>query len=168
MYCNTIKANENQFHYEYLGVMEMVTKAMEFRKALKKGGYKLTNQRQAVLEVISQNREKHLSTEEVFGELKKKYPNIGLATVYRTVQLFEKIGLVQRVSLDDGRLRYQMADPEEKHEHHHLICLVCGDVMDVQEDMLELFEEKIFSQKGFKVTNHKVNLFGICEKCQMQ
>lgn len=143
----------------------MVAEAMEFRSTLRTGGYKFTNQRQAVLEVISQNKKKHLSSEEIYGEVKKKYPNIGLATVYRTVQLFEKIGLVQHISLDDGRLRYQLADPEEKHEHHHLICEICGDVIDVQEDMLELFEEEIFLKKGFTVTNHRLTVFGICKNC---
>ncbi|MHB8125686.1 MAG: Fur family transcriptional regulator [Desulfitobacteriaceae bacterium] len=143
----------------------MAANATEFSSALQTCGHKLTNQRQTVWEIILKNKEKHLSTEEIFDEVKKKYPNIGLATVYRTVQLFEKIGLVQHISLDDGRLRYQIADPEEKHEHHHLICEICGDVIDVQEDMLELLEEKVFSKKGFTVTNHRVKVFGICKKC---
>lgn len=143
----------------------MAPRTTEFKSTLQTGGYKLTNQRKAVLEVISQNREKHLSTDEIFGEVKKKYPNMGLSTVYRTMQLFEKIGLVQHISLDDGRMRYQMANPEETHDHHHLICEICGDVIDVQEDMLELFEEKVFLKKGFKVTNHRVTVFGICKNC---
>lgn len=146
----------------------MAAKEKEFGNTLQTGGYRLTNQRQAVLEVISQNREKHLSTEEIFGEVKKKYPQIGLATVYRAVQLFEEIGLVQRISLDDGRMRYQMTDPEEKHGHHHLICEICGEVFDFQEDMLELLERHIFEENGFAVTNHSVKVFGICKNCSNQ
>ena len=142
----------------------MAAKATEFRSTLQTGGYKLTKQRQAVLEVISKNREKHLSTEEICGEVKKKYPNIGLATVYRTVQLFKKIGLVHHILLD-GCMKYQMADPEEKHEHHHLICEICGEVIDVQEDMLELLEKNFFLEKGFTVTNHRLKVFGICKNC---
>ncbi len=143
----------------------MASKETEIINTLQTGGYRFTKQRQAVLEVISQNRENHLSTGEIFGEVKKKYPQIGLATVYRTVQLFEKIGLVQHISLDDGRMRYQMADPEEKHEHHHLICEICGEVIDVQEDMLEHLEQHVFLKKGFTVTNHRLTVFGICKNC---
>jgi Fe2+/Zn2+ uptake regulation proteins len=145
-------------------VMGMAAKVTEFRSTLQTGGYKLTNQRQAVLEVISKNREKHLSSEEIFGKMKKKYPNIGRATVYRTLQLFEKIGLVHHILLD-GCMKYQMADLEEKHEHHHLICEICGEVIDVQEDMLELLEKDVFLKKGFKVTNHRLKVFGICKNC---
>ncbi len=62
-------------------------------------------------------------------------------------------------------MRYQIIDPQEKHEHHHLVCQICGDVIDVQEDMLELLEERVFLTKGFTVTNHRVQFFGICKKC---
>lgn len=137
----------------------------ELINKLKACGHKYTKQRQTVWEIILENREKHLSTEEIFDEVQKKYPNIGLATVYRTLQLFERIGLIQHISLDDGRLRYHMVNPEEKHEHHHLICEICGDVIDVEEDMLDLLEENVFLKEGFRVTNHKLKLFGICKRC---
>ncbi len=143
----------------------MAAGTAELKNKLLTGGYKLTKQRLAVLEVVSQNREKHLSTEEILSEVKKKYQDIGLATVYRAVRLFERIGLVQHISFDDGRLRYQMADPEEKHEHHHLICEICGDVIDVQEDMLELLEKNVYLEKGFTVYNHRLTVFGICKNC---
>lgn len=143
----------------------MAANVTEFESKIQTCGYKLTVQRQAVLEIIFKNRNSHLSTEEIFDRVKMTYSDIGLATIYRNMQLFEKIGLVQHIFLEDGCMRYQIADPEEKHEHHHLICEICGDVIDVQEDLLGLVEEKVFLKKGFTVTNHKVQFYGICQKC---
>lgn len=143
----------------------MAVNTVEFGSTLQTCGYKLTIQRQTVLETIIKNRDKHLSIEEIFDEVKRLNPHIGLATVYRTIQLFKKIGLVRHINLNDGCLRYQMADPEEKHEHHHLICERCGEVIDMQEDLLESFEEKVLLKKGFRVTDHKVQFWGICRAC---
>lgn len=138
----------------------------EIRSTLQINGYRLTSQRLAVWEIIWARREKHLSTEEIFREVRKKYPNIGLATVYRTMQLFQKIGITQHILLDDGRLRYQMIDPDQKQEHHHLICEICGDIIDVKEDSFKRFEEDVLTKKGFAVTSHRVEVFGICKKCR--
>ncbi len=143
----------------------MTASMAEFGSTLQTNGYKLTIQRRAVLEIIFNNKEKHLSTEEIFYEVRKTHPGIGLATIYRTLQVFEKIGLVWHLALDDGYLRYQMADPEEKHEHHHLVCEICGEVIDVKDDLLETLEEKVQSENGFTVNNHRVQLYGICKKC---
>ncbi|MCG8499331.1 MAG: transcriptional repressor [Firmicutes bacterium] len=142
----------------------MGTNAAGFNNILQTWGYKPTTQRQAVLEVILKNQDKHLSAEEVFAETKKTNPRIGLATVYRTLQLFEKVGVLQHISLDDGCMRYEMADPEQKYEHQHLICEVCSDVIEIREDMA-FFAEKVFLQKGFRITTHQVKAFGICKKC---
>lgn len=143
----------------------MTKNTAEFGDLIKTSGYKLTPQRRAVLDVIFKNRDRHLSREGIFERVKEVYPAIGRATVYRTIPLLERIGLVHRIYLDDGYPRYQLVDPEEKHEHHHLICQICGEVIDIREDFLGLLEKQIFLQKGFTVTNHRVQFFGICKKC---
>ncbi len=143
----------------------MTAKTVDFENTLVKNGYRLTSQRRAVLEVILKNNDQHLSTEEICEQVKEKYPSVGIATVYRSVQLLEKLGLIQHISLEDGCLRYQPADPKGQHEHHHLVCEICGDIIDFHEDMLELFEKEIYLKKGFRVSNHRVIVFGICEKC---
>lgn len=137
----------------------------EFIIKLQESGYKLTKQRQMVWEIILKNMGQHLNTEEIFNEAHKKSPKIGVATIYRTLQLFEKIGLVQHISLDGGRRRYQISNPEEKHDHHHLICQICGEVIDGKEDMLDFCEENIFLKEEFRVTNYSINFFGICKRC---
>lgn len=145
-----------------------------FDNMLETCGYKLTAQRQKVLEVIIKNRDGHLSVEEIFDELKKSNLRIGLATVYRTINLFEEIGFVQHVANSDGNLRYQIIDPEEKREHHHLICESCGDVIDVQnamdipKNLLEIFERRVFFETGFTITHQKVQFYGKCKKCSKE
>ena len=149
-------------------------KADSFDHILETAGYKQTNQRRRVLEVIIKNRDRHLSVEEVYDELKKSKCRVGLATVYRTIKLFEKVGFIRHIVLDDGDLRYQIIDPEEKREHQHLICEICGEVVDIQDsidipkEQLEDIEKKVFTEKGFIVTNQKVQLYGICKNCSQR
>lgn len=138
----------------------------KFKQRLKTGGYKLTPQRRAVLEVIIDNEGKHLSTEEIYDIVKKECPEIGLATVYRTLQLLEKMGLVCRMNFDDGCNRYELIHDEEDHQHHHLVCIICGNVDEVEGDLLESLEEKIEEKYDFKITNHSVKFFGYCSKCK--
>lgn len=138
---------------------------MEFEKILHGCGYKMTGQRQAILKIVREEKDRHLCTEEIFEEVKKKYPTIGLATIYRSLRLFEKLGLVRHVLFDDGCMRFQIIDSQEKHQHHHLVCEICGAVIDVDEDMLGSVEEKLLSEKGFAVKDHRVQFFGICKNC---
>lgn len=134
-------------------------------KIIRTHNYKLTRQRKLVLGTISKNKGKHLSVKEIFKEVKKKNKNIGLVTIYRTLSLLEKIGLIQHNFLDGRCIKYQLKKPEEKHEHHHLICNMCGDVAEIDEDMLGFLEEKIRSKRGFMVTDHRLYFLGICKKC---
>lgn len=143
----------------------MVANTIEFENILRLSGYKLTAQRQALLKIIEATKERHLCTEEIFDEAKKSFSSIGLATVYRNLQLFEKLGFVHHILLDDGCMRFQIIDAQEKHRHHHLVCKICGEVMDVEEDMLESIEKKLSSEMGFTVQDHKVQFFGICKEC---
>lgn len=146
------------------GDNDLGVNAIEFEKILHASGYKLTAQRQVILDIIRNEKKKHLCIEEIFNEVKKAYPGIGLATVYRTLQLFEKLGLVHHILLDDGYMRFQIIEAKEKHQHHHLICEICGNVIDL-EDMLGTLEKKLLVKEGFTVKDHKVQFFGVCNKC---
>ncbi|WMI80064.1 Fur family transcriptional regulator [Anaerotignum sp. MB30-C6] len=143
--------------------MDLDTK--DFEKILHSYGYKLTAQRQAILDMIYDEKNRHLCTEEIYDEVKKNHPRIGLATVYRTLQLLDTLGLVHHILLEDNCMRFQVKDSKEKHQHHHLVCENCGDVLDVEKDMLGNLEEKLFMEKGFTVKDHNVQFFGICKKC---
>ncbi|MCG8481861.1 MAG: transcriptional repressor [Clostridia bacterium] len=145
--------------------MSYICSDKEIKRILKKNGYKLTPQRQAVMEIIKKFNGNHLTREEIYLLVKDIFPQIGLATIYRTIQIFEDTGIIQSVYLDDGCSRYQLANPDEEHEHHHLICQMCGNVMDIKEDLLENLEMQVLAKKGFKVIDHRVILYGICKNC---
>lgn len=136
------------------------------KEDLKKKGYKLTPQRRAIVDTIIQSEGKHLTAEEIYDEVKKICPEIGLATVYRTIQLFEQIGLVSKLQLNDGCSRYEIVHSDERHMHHHLICNICNAVIEVEDDLLEQLEERIKKQYKFKILDHSVKFYGICEECQ--
>lgn len=140
----------------------------EVKKLLKEKGLKVTAQRLAVLEAVASCPEEHLTAEEIFTLVKVSCPDIGLATVYRTIQLLNELNLIDRISFDDGFVRYEIGsapDREQKHHHHHLICRKCGRVFSFQEDLLEELEAKITATTGFAIVNHEVKLYGYCKEC---
>lgn len=138
----------------------------DIKSKLKKEGYKLTNQRLAILDVIIENKDKHLSSEEIYDYVKIEFPEIGIATVYRTLQLFEKLDIIYRLNFDDGFNRYELNTDTDNHQHHHLICLNCGGITEVKLDLLEKLEEEIREENEFEILDHNVKFFGYCKKCK--
>ena len=140
----------------------------KFRRLHKQNGIKVTEQRIRILLALSSCPEKHLTAEEIYEIVKTDFPEIGLATVYRTIQLLSDLHLVDRINLDDGFVRYEIGNvdtKEMKHHHHHLICRECGKVISFQDDLLEGLEKKIQETTGFFVMDHEVKLYGICIEC---
>lgn len=141
----------------------------EFEKLLREKGLKVTTQRLAVLTVLSQKPDSHLTAEEIYDLVKVSNPEIGLATVYRTIQMLLELKIIDRINLDDGYVRYELGhvyEDEDSHHHHHLICIKCGRVMSFQGDLLEEFEKRIEGKTGFQIQNHDVKLYGYCTDCQ--
>jgi Fur family ferric uptake transcriptional regulator len=137
----------------------------DFKKQLNKSNLKLTGQRQIILNSLIENSEKHLNIEEIHQLLLQQGNRIGIATVYRTLNLLEKLELVSKINVDDGYTRYQLLETQEEHEHHHLICERCNRIIDIQDDLLDSLEKQVHDQYGFHVTNHKVKIFGVCKEC---
>ena len=140
----------------------------KFKQLLKEKGLKVTRQRLLVLEAILSCPEEHLTAEEIYDLVKFSYPEIGLATVYRTIQLLNELHLIDRINFDDGFVRYEMGNTHsggKKHHHHHLICMKCGRVISFQDDLLEELEEKITVTAGFRIVDHEVKLYGYCVEC---
>ncbi len=133
---------------------------------LQEEGYKLTTQRRAILKAIVDNHEGHLSCDEIYNIVKKEYPDLGIATVYRTLQLFEKLDIVCKLNFDDGCSRYELSAGSEGHHHHHLICLKCGKVTEVKLDLLEALEEEIEGEGQFTIVDHNVKFYGYCNECK--
>lgn len=128
-------------------------------------GFKMTEQRMAILDIFSKYKGEHFTSEEIYNLVCQSNPGIGLATVYRTLSLLEKMGLLNRIVLEDGFMRYELNNQEEEHLHHHLICTICGSITEVQEDMMEHLEVQVRKKNGFIVKNHSVKFYGYCEKC---
>ncbi|ABR48620.1 ferric uptake regulator, Fur family [Alkaliphilus metalliredigens QYMF] len=135
------------------------------KERLKERGYKLTPQRRATLDIIMQTQGKHLNTEEIYDLVKEKCPEIGLATVYRTLQLLDDMNVISKLNLDDGCIRYELNTHEDDHQHHHLICQSCGTIIEVDIDLLDHLEAEIEKCYNFVIKDHKVKFFGICSKC---
>ncbi|MCT4595048.1 MAG: transcriptional repressor [Anaeromicrobium sp.] len=132
---------------------------------LKEKGYKLTPQRRATLDTVIENKGKHLSTEEIYDIVKEKCPEIGLATVYRTLQLLDELDIISKINLDDGCSRYELNNDDDNHQHHHLICTKCGAIIEVGVDLLDELESEIERNYNFTISDHKVKFFGHCSKC---
>ncbi len=138
----------------------------EVEEKLHSGEYKLTPRREHILQVFLENKDKHLSAEEIYNLVKKRAPDVGLATVYRTLELFLDFDVIHSIDFGDGRKRYEFGQGEgEKHHHHHLICTRCGKIQEVTEDLLEELEARVNQAYDFIITDHQLKFFGYCKKC---
>ncbi|NBG87635.1 Fur family transcriptional regulator [Isachenkonia alkalipeptolytica] len=135
---------------------------------LKEKGSKLTPQRRATLNVIIENKGEHLNTEEIYELVRKDCPEIGLATVYRTLQLLEEMDIISRINLDDGCSRYEIKTDDEDHQHHHLICQECSKIIEVKIDLLDHLEKEIEKEYDFDIKDHKLKFFGLCTDCKQK
>ena len=139
------------------------------KEKLKENGLKVTSQRLKVLSVLEKNSGVHMTAEDVYELVSEECPEIGLATVYRTLQLLWEIQLVDKISLDDGCLRYEIGHlikGDAKHNHHHLICRVCGKVIPFADDLLDDLENHIEEATGFHVLDHELKFYGLCRECR--
>jgi len=121
-----------------------------------------TEQRQLVLEII-QRAKGHLDADEIYQQARQQSSNISLSTVYRSLQLFQELGLIEEHQFD-GTRRYYETTPQSK--HHHLVCLGCGRVFEFKCSSTERLKSRISKAEGFRVTDAEVRLVGYCPDCQ--
>lgn len=136
------------------------------KQKLQDSGHKLTTQRKAILNVMMEYKDEHLSCDELYGLVGEEHPDLGIATVYRTLQLYEKLGIVYRLNFDDGCSRYELISDSKEHQHHHLICLGCGKVIEVKLDLLDALEDEIEKDEHFTIVDHNVKFYGYCSDCK--
>lgn len=130
-------------------------------------GIKFTLQRKLILDVLNRTK-RHLSAEEIYFIVRKFYPNLGFATVYRTLDLLTKMGIVIKLNFGDGKMRYELIEKENA-SHIHLICKNCGKIYEVNSDeneKIKEIEKNISSRYNFKVENLKIFFAGKCENCE--
>ncbi len=131
---------------------------------LKKRGFKLTPQRRAIIGMLGGCQE-HLTPADIHTRLHRKYPNIGLVTVYRTLDLLQQSGLLCEVHIGDSCRSYLKRLRPGEH-HHHLVCHDCGRVVDFSDCELEKLEERLARETGFVINRHLLEFMGRCLKCQ--
>jgi Fur family ferric uptake transcriptional regulator len=120
-------------------------------------GLRLTEQRRVIAEVLSESRD-HPDVEELHARAQARDERISLATVYRTVKLFEEAGLLDKLEFGDGRARYE--DAERAH-HDHLIDMNSGEVIEFVDPEIEALQERIAERLGYRLMGHKLELYGV-------
>ena len=147
-------------------MMNLASELERINRSLIAHGYKLTTQREKIVSVLLEHAEGHLSAENVYMLVKVKYPEIGLATVYRTLELLAELQIVAKMNFGDNVARFDLRDANQEHMHHHLICQVCGSLQEIEEDWLQELEERLERELGFKVLDHRLDFTGKYHKCR--
>lgn len=134
-------------------------------------GRRITPARHAVLDVLMEKGE-HLTAEEVFAGASRRYPNLGLATVYRTLELLTSLGVISKFDTGDDKARYEFSDPAgPKGHHHHLVCTSCRKIIDYKDfiseemELLKRTEEGLAKKYGFRINSHVMQFYGLCKDC---
>ena len=130
-------------------------------QALRRKGYRLTPQRQMVLEVL-QKANGHVRAEEICERVREQHPEVSESTVYRTLDLLLSLRLAMRTDLGGGEFSYHAAS---NGAHHHLVCCDCHQVFDVEESLLEPLREALLRRHGFEASLHHFAIFGRCAEC---
>ena len=127
---------------------------------LKKQGFRITLPRQEIFNIL---RNYPLTVREISQTLKTKNILVDLASVYRSLELFKQMGIVQEIDLGDGMKRYELIR-QDKH-HHHFVCNNCGTIKDISSKIEEKMMKDIQSKTKFLIQDHSLEMFGLCQKC---
>lgn len=144
----------------------MEDKLASIKEQLHASAYKLTPQREATVLVLIENEKKQLSAEDVYLLVKDKAPEIGLATVYRTLELLSDLKIIEKITFGDGVARYDLNSDATRHFQHYLICDHCNDVEELEDNLLIDLENIIQQRFQFNISHHSLKFHGICYKCQ--
>ncbi|MDB2562222.1 transcriptional repressor [Sulfurimonas sp.] len=136
----------------------------DFKKLLKDNALKFTIQREVILETLYKSNE-HLTPESLHHLLQNNFPDlkIGIATVYRTLSLLEDSQMVTSLSFGAQGKKYELG---AKEHHDHMICTSCGDITEFVDEEIESRQDSIAAKLGFKISDHSMQIYGICKNCQ--
>lgn len=134
-----------------------------WRAYLERKGLKTTQQREAIVDAFLRTSG-HVALEDLLSSARRKYPRVGLATVYRTVKLLEEAGIAAARHFGPGQTLYEVA--QGRAHHDHLICDSCGFITEFENEEIETLQDAAASRLGFNVMRHRLELFGLCEKAR--
>ncbi len=132
----------------------------ELEQLLRSRGYRLTNQRRVIIWELEGDR--HLSAEEIYDRVKGECPELGLSTVYRTLDLLHELGIVRKEDFGEGYSRYELTT---ERMHHHARCEECGIVIEFNEELMEYLALQVERETGFVTNWHEITLHGRCAAC---
>lgn len=128
---------------------------------LRDNGHKITPQRLAIVDILAKS-EGHPSVENIYDQVKRTFPTMSLATVYRNIVLIKSLGEVLELGFPDGSNRY---DGNKPYPHPHVICIKCNKIVDPDLASLDEMKKEVASETHFKILNHRLDFFGICNNC---
>ena len=131
---------------------------------LKRHGYKITPQRCTILNVIASSNE-HLTPIALYERVHEANPEIGMVTIYRTLDILSKLDLICKIHIDGNSRSYLIRRPSE--HHHHLVCTGCGSVVNFSDCNLMEIENSLSATTGFQIASHILEFSGYCPKCQI-
>jgi Fur family ferric uptake transcriptional regulator len=134
----------------------------QFISYLKNNNLKWSRQRDHLMDIFL-SAEGHLTADELFKQAQQKYPQIGYATVYRTLKLLANCGIATAARFGHKSARFEMSRTDRHHDH--LVCTECGGIIEFKSDQIENMQETVARKKGFTITHHKLFLYGICKSC---
>lgn len=130
---------------------------------LRKAGLKVTIPRTKILEMLENSVGKHLSAEDIYKALLASGDELGLATVYRVLTQFEAAGIIQRLNFEGGQAVFELNQGDH---HDHLVCVKCNHVDEFVDELIEARQRAIAEQYGYQMTDHALNIFGLCKHCR--
>jgi len=136
----------------------------ELKNIIKQKGMKYTEQRAIILQILV-NLDDHLNAEDIHKIIKKEYPeqNIGIATIYRTLNFLEEVNLISSINFHNESKKYE---GNTKEHHDHLICTSCGKIIEFMEEEIECKQDQIAKKNNFLIKSHTLHIYGICKDCQ--
>ena len=132
-----------------------------FENEIRNLGLKVTGPRLKILSIFEESKSRHLSAEDVYQALKTKSTEVGMATVYRALANFERVGILVKSTFEDGKSVFEI---NRGTHHDHLICIECGEVEEFVDEEIERRQKQIAAKKGFTLKNHSLALYGSCNK----
>ncbi len=127
-------------------------------------GYRLTPQRLIILTDLQKSGD-HISAEAIYDKVRRRYPTINVSTIYRTLELLEKLNLVTSTDMGGGTRQYHYI---ESSKHHHLVCKSCGDIMEFSSSHLQPLKDALDKEYKFKTNLNHLVIYGLCFRCQQK
>ena len=137
----------------------------EIRKIFEQNNQKFTKQREIIFNVLKDSSPKHVTPEELFSKVHEDHKQVGIATIYRTLNIFEELGVVNKQEFTDQAYTYELIDPVNDH-HDHIICTNCGKI--IEDECLSAGElsDSLYRQYNFDLKYYSLRIYGICSDCQ--